>query len=48
MNSSKVEFQVGPECGKKKESAVLEANLATAQFELSLSLGWAKVDQYQL
>ena len=31
---------------KKKESAVLEATLATAQAELSLSWGWAKVDQY--
>ena len=28
-----------------EESAVLEATLATAQAELSLSCGWAKVDQ---
>ena len=30
---------------KKKESAVLEATLATAQVELSLSWSWATVDQ---
>ena len=31
---------------KRKESAVLEATLATAQAELSLSWSWATVDQY--
>ena len=31
---------------KKEESAVLEATLATAQAELSLSWSWATVDQY--
>ena len=30
---------------KKEESAVLEATLATAQAELSLSWSWATVDQ---
>ena len=33
---------------EKRESAVLEATLATAQAELSLSWSWAKVDQYIL
>ena len=33
---------------EKEESAVLEATFATAQVKLSLRLGWAKVDQYNV
>ena len=33
---------------KKEESAVLEATLATAQAELSLSWSWATVDQQNI
>ena len=32
---------------RRKKSAVLEPTLATAQNDLSLSWGWATVDQYK-
>ena len=37
--------QVAFDGGRKGESVVLMATLVTAQNELSLSWGWAKVDQ---